>query len=63
MRNTSLKMGVVLPGESQGAVGSDAQQQQQQPLPPPAVEFFKNELLHREGQLQSELGSLREAHR
>jgi len=66
VRSTAAKMGIELPGGSQSAAAAAAgpgQRQQQQPLPPAAVEFFKSELLHQEGQLQSELGSLREAHR
>lgn len=58
-------MGIALPGEQQqgAAAAAAAAGGRQQPLPPAALSFFRGELAHREGQLQAELGSLREAHR
>lgn len=66
VRETAAKMGIMLPGEPQqgaAAAAAAAAGGRQQPLPPAALSFFRGELDHREGQLQSELGSLREAHR
>lgn len=61
VRSTAQKMGVTLPGEPQPAAAAAGARPQ--PLPPAALDFFRGELAHREGQLQSELSSLREAHR
>jgi hypothetical protein len=61
VRSTAQKMGMTLPGESQPAAAAAGARPQ--PLPPAALDFFRGELAHREGQLQSELSSVREAHR
>ena len=53
-------MGITLPGDSQQASAAGGWQQ---PLPQPALDSFRSELGHKEGQLQSELSTMREAHR
>lgn len=55
-------MGITLPGEPQQAAATAAGGRQEV-LPQAAVDFFKGELALKEGQLQSELSTLRDAHR
>jgi hypothetical protein len=60
VRSTAQRMGITLPGESQQAAAAGGRRQ---PLPQAALDSFRSELGHKEGQLQSELSTLREAHR
>jgi hypothetical protein len=63
VRSTAQRMGITLPGEPQQAAAAAAAGGRQDALPQAAVDFFKGELSLKEGQLQSELSTLRDAHR
>jgi hypothetical protein len=61
VRSTAQRMGITLPGEPMQAAAVAGGRQDA--LPQAAVDFFKGELALKEGQLQSELSTLRDAHR